>query len=198
MTVPLAPRTARTVDLAVGERTKDPSSSAPTVSDSTATPRRRIVHRIARRAGITKRVGPCYVAPRVHLPPRRRRRAAPYVKEAASHVDLLTTMRDDRARVPSTATPPTSSPPSSPAPPADHPHAGAHNRARAGNMRLLTVSASRALVAMPPAREVVPPHGDLVSGNFEHAHPRQRRVAFRRRSVGRHARLRRRHPRRRG
>ncbi|HXL92512.1 MAG TPA: hypothetical protein VN969_26555 [Streptosporangiaceae bacterium] len=58
VTIPLAPRTARAIDLAVGERGERPIFL-------TAGGRRldrhgggRIVRRIARRAGITKAVGP--------------------------------------------------------------------------------------------------------------------------------------------
>ena len=79
----------------------------------------RIVRRIARRAGIAKRVGPhtlrhafITAALDAGVPLRD-------VQEAASHADPRTTMRYDRAACRSTDTPPTSSPPSSPAPPAE-------------------------------------------------------------------------------
>ncbi len=59
----------------------------------------RIVRRVARRAGITKAVGPCTLrhafitaAPDAGVPLRD-------VREAASHADPRTTMRYDRARV---------------------------------------------------------------------------------------------------
>ena len=58
VTVPLAPRTARAIDLAVGERCEGPiflSSGGERLDRHAAG---RIVRRIARRAGITKRVGP--------------------------------------------------------------------------------------------------------------------------------------------
>jgi len=58
VTIPLAPRTARTVDLVVGERAEGPillSLSGARLDRHGAS---RIVRRIARRAGICKRVGP--------------------------------------------------------------------------------------------------------------------------------------------
>jgi phosphohistidine swiveling domain-containing protein len=58
VTVPLAPRTARAIDLAVGERCDGPIFVG---TDSRRIDRHaagRIVRRIARRAGIAKRVGP--------------------------------------------------------------------------------------------------------------------------------------------
>jgi integrase/recombinase XerD len=98
VTIPLAPRTARAIDLATGERTEGPLFT-------TADGRRldlhgaaRIVRRVTRRAGITK-----------HVSPRTLRHAfitatldagVPLrdVQEAASHADPRTAMRYDRAR----------------------------------------------------------------------------------------------------
>ena len=81
----------------------------------------RIVRRVARRAGINKRVGPhtlrhafITAALDAGVPLRD-------VQEAASHADPRTTMRYDRAASASTVTPPTSSPPSSPEQPANQP-----------------------------------------------------------------------------
>ncbi len=57
VTVPLAPRTARAIDLAVGERTEGPVFLA---ADGRRLDRHgaaRIVRRTARQAGITKNVG---------------------------------------------------------------------------------------------------------------------------------------------
>ncbi|MDP9402043.1 MAG: tyrosine-type recombinase/integrase [Actinomycetota bacterium] len=99
VTIPLAPRTARAIDLALGER-----SEGPIFLDSEG--RRldrhgagRIVRRLARRAGITKRVGPhtlrhafITAALDAGVPLRD-------VQEAASHADPRATMRYDRARV---------------------------------------------------------------------------------------------------
>jgi integrase/recombinase XerD len=98
VTIPLAPRTARAVDLATGERCEGPIF----LTDSGARLDRhgagRIVRRVARRAGITKNVGPhtlrhafITAALDAGVPLRD-------VQEAASHADPRTTMRYDRAR----------------------------------------------------------------------------------------------------
>ena len=98
VTIPLAPRTARAIDRAVGERCDGPIFL-------TAEGRRldrhgagRIVRRVARRAGIAKNVGPhtlrhafITAALDAGVPLRD-------VQEAASHADPRTTMRYDRAR----------------------------------------------------------------------------------------------------
>jgi integrase len=96
---PLAPRTARAVDLAVGERDDGPvltTSSGCRLDRHAAA---RIVRRIARRAGIAKRVRPqtlrhafITAALDAGVPLRD-------VQAAASHADPRTTMRYDRARV---------------------------------------------------------------------------------------------------
>ena len=99
VTIPLAPRTARAIDLAVGERCEGPifagANGAPVDRHAAG----RIVRRIARRAGIAKRVGPhtlrhafITAALDAGVPLRD-------VQEAASHADPRTTMRYDRARV---------------------------------------------------------------------------------------------------
>jgi integrase/recombinase XerD len=98
VTIPLAPRTARAIDLAVSERAEGPIFSA----DGQRLDRHgaaRIVRRITRKAGITKRVGPhtlrhafITAALDAGVPLRD-------VQEAASHADPRTTMRYDRARV---------------------------------------------------------------------------------------------------
>ena len=98
VTVPLAPRTARAIDLAVGERVDGPIFLA---SDGQRLDRHgaaRIVRRVAGRAGITKPVGPhtlrhafITAALDAGVPLRD-------VQEAASHADPRTTMRYDRAR----------------------------------------------------------------------------------------------------
>ena len=99
VTVPLAPRTARAVELAVGERCEGPILTG---ADGTRLDRHgaaRIVRRLARRAGIAKRVGPhalrhafITAALDAGVPLRD-------VQEAASHADPRTTMRYDRGRV---------------------------------------------------------------------------------------------------
>jgi integrase/recombinase XerD len=97
--VPLAPRTARAVDLAVGERTEGPIFCGNDHGRLERHAAARIVRRIARKAGITKRVGPhtlrhafITAALDAGVPLRD-------VQEAASHADPRTTMRYDRARV---------------------------------------------------------------------------------------------------
>jgi integrase/recombinase XerD len=98
VTIPLAPRTAQAIDLAVGERCDGPIFL-------TADDRRldrhgaaRIVRRVAGRAGIRKPVGPhtlrhafITAALDAGVPLRD-------VQEAASHADPRTTIRYDRAR----------------------------------------------------------------------------------------------------
>ena len=98
VTIPLAPRTARAIDLAIGERTDGPVFLA---GDGRRLDRHgagRIVRRVARRAGITKPVTPhtlrhafITAALDAGVPLRD-------VQEAASHADPRTTMRYDRAR----------------------------------------------------------------------------------------------------
>jgi integrase/recombinase XerD len=97
-TIPLAPRTARAIDLAIGERTDGPVFLA---ADGQRLDRHgagRIVRKIARRAGIGKSVTPhtlrhafITAALDAGVPLRD-------VQEAASHADPRTTMRYDRAR----------------------------------------------------------------------------------------------------
>src|SRR4051812_8679504 len=99
VTIPLAPRTARTVDLAVGERLDGPIFLGTDGQRLERHAAGRIVHRVARRAGIAKPVGPhtlrhafITAALDAGVPLRD-------VQEAASHADPRTTMRYDRARV---------------------------------------------------------------------------------------------------
>jgi integrase len=98
VTFPLAPRTARAIDLAVGDRSEGPVFLA---ADGRRLDRHgaaRIVRRAAHRAGITKPVGPhtlrhafITAALDAGVPLRD-------VQESASHADPRTTMRYDRAR----------------------------------------------------------------------------------------------------
>ena len=98
VTIPLAPRTARAIDLATGERTDGPIFLA---ADGRRLDRHgagRIVRKVARRAGITEAVTPhtlrhafITAALDAGVPLRD-------VQEAASHADPRTTMRYDRAR----------------------------------------------------------------------------------------------------
>ena len=99
VTVPLAPRTARAIDLAIGERSEGPVFVGPDGQRLDRHGAARIVHRVTRRAGITKPVGPhtlrhafITAALDAGVPLRD-------VQEAASHADPRTTMRYDRARV---------------------------------------------------------------------------------------------------
>lgn len=99
VTIPRAPRTARAIDLAIGERSEGPifvTSDGRRLDRHSAT---RIVRRVARRAQITKPIGPhtlrhafITAALDAGVPLRE-------VQEAASHADPRTTMRYDRARV---------------------------------------------------------------------------------------------------
>jgi site-specific recombinase XerD len=98
VTIPLAPRTARAIDLAIGERAEGPLFVA---ADGRRLDRHgagRIVCKVARRAGIAKTVTPhtlrhafITAALDAGVPLRD-------VQEAASHADPRTTMRYDRAR----------------------------------------------------------------------------------------------------
>ena len=97
VTIPLAPRTARAIDLAIGERSDGPIFLA---ADGRRLDRHgagRIVRRIARRAGIAKPVGP-HAAARFHH--RRAGRRGPAARRAGSrvHADPRTTMRYDNSR----------------------------------------------------------------------------------------------------
>ena len=98
VTIPLAPRTARAIDLAVGERLEGHlflgSDGRPMTRDAAA----RVVRRLAKAAGISKRIGPhslrhsfITAALDAGVPLRD-------AQEAASHADPRTTMRYDRAR----------------------------------------------------------------------------------------------------
>jgi len=99
VTVPLAPRTARAVDLAIGERLAGPIFVGANGQRMDRHGAGRIVRRVARRAGINKPIGPhtlrhafITAALDAGVPLRD-------VQEAASHADPRTTMRYDRARV---------------------------------------------------------------------------------------------------
>ena len=98
VTIPLAPRTARAIDLATGERSEGPLFLAGDGSRPDRHGAARIVRRVTRRAGIAKHVGPdtlrhAFITAALDA-------GVPLqdVQEAASHADLRTTMRYDRAR----------------------------------------------------------------------------------------------------
>ena len=97
--IPLAPRTARAIDLAIGERLDGPIFLRPDGQRMDRHCASRIVRRVARRAGVNKPIGPhtlrhafITAALDAGVPLRD-------VQEAASHADPRTTMRYDRARV---------------------------------------------------------------------------------------------------
>jgi integrase/recombinase XerD len=98
LTIPLAPRTARAIDLAIGERTDGPIFVALDGRRLDRHGAARIVRGAARRAGIARPVGPhtlrhafITAALDAGVPLRD-------VQEAASHADPRTTIRYDRAR----------------------------------------------------------------------------------------------------
>jgi integrase/recombinase XerD len=96
VTIPLAPRIARAIDLAIGERLDGPIFLRPDGQRMDRHCASRIVRRVARRAGIDKPIGPhtlrhafITAALDAGVPLRD-------VQEAASHADPRTTMRYDR------------------------------------------------------------------------------------------------------
>src|SRR5580658_5073657 len=98
VTIPLAPRTARAIDLATGERTEGPMFLGGNGKRLDRHGAARIVRRVTRRAGIAKKVSPhtlrhafITAALDAGVPLRD-------VQDAASHADPRTTMRYDRAR----------------------------------------------------------------------------------------------------
>jgi Phage integrase family len=117
-TIPLAPCTARAIDLAIGERLDGPIFRRADGQRMNRHSAGRIVRRVARRAGLNKKISPHTLrhafitaasTPASHYatckkPPPMPTRAPP-----------CATTADES---PSTGTPPTSSPPTSPAPPA--------------------------------------------------------------------------------
>ncbi len=99
VTMPMSPRTARAVDLAVGERFEGPILLGNDGERLDRHAAARIVRRIGKAAGINKKIGPhtlrhgfITAALDAGVPLRD-------VQEAASHADPRTTMRYDRARV---------------------------------------------------------------------------------------------------
>jgi integrase/recombinase XerD len=97
--IPLAPRTARAVDLAIGERSDGPIFRADDGNRLDRHAAARIVRRVARRAGIAKKVGPHTLRHAFITAALDAGVALRDVQEAASHADPRTTMRYDRARV---------------------------------------------------------------------------------------------------
>jgi integrase len=99
VTIPLAPRTARTVALCVGERVEGPKltnhDGTRRMDRHTAT---RIVKRLAKRGGIAKNISPHSLRHSFITAALDAGVALRDVQEAASHADPRTTMRYDRAR----------------------------------------------------------------------------------------------------
>jgi integrase len=99
VTIPLAPRTARAIDLCVGERDEGPillnRDGDRRLDRHAAT---RIVRRSAKRAGIEKRISPHSLRHSFITAALDAGVALRDVQEAASHADSRTTMRYDRAR----------------------------------------------------------------------------------------------------
>jgi integrase len=98
VTIPLALRTATAVDLYIGDRVAGPIFVGATCQRLARHAADRTVKRLARRAGISKRISPhslrhsfITAALDAGVPPRD-------VQEAASHADPRTTMRYDRGR----------------------------------------------------------------------------------------------------
>jgi site-specific recombinase XerD len=97
-TIPLAPRTARAIDLAIGERPEGPIFLAPSGRRLDRHGAARIVRRVARRAGIGKLIGPHTLRHAFITAALDAGVSLRDVQEAASHADPRTTMRYDRAR----------------------------------------------------------------------------------------------------
>jgi integrase len=99
VTIPLAPRTARAIDLYVGERNEGPiflnRDGTRRLDRHAAT---RIVKRLAKHAGIDKKISPHSLRHSFITAALDAGVALRDVQEAASHADPRTTMRYDRAR----------------------------------------------------------------------------------------------------
>jgi integrase len=96
--VPLAPRTSRALDLYLGERTSGPLFLGALGGRMDRCAADRTVKRLARRAGIAKRISPHSLRHSFITAALDAGVALRDVQEAASHADPRTTMRYDRAR----------------------------------------------------------------------------------------------------
>ena len=96
--IPLAPRTARTVYLAIGERSEGPIFVTDTGDRMNRHQAARVVRRLARHAGIDKRISPHSLRHSFITAALDAGVLLRDVQEAASHADPRTTMRYDRAR----------------------------------------------------------------------------------------------------
>jgi site-specific recombinase XerD len=112
-----APRTARAIDLAIGERSEGPVFLAPNGHRLDRHSAGRIVRRAARRAGITKPVGPHTLRHAFIIAALDAGVSLRDVQEAASHADPRTTMGTTVPAAVWIGMPPTSSPPMSLVPP---------------------------------------------------------------------------------
>jgi integrase len=117
VTIPLAPRTARAIDLAIGERVEGPIF--PHLRRTAARPARRRADRPPSRGPRRDHQAgrAAYAATRVHHRRPRRRGAAPGRPGSRLARDPRTTMRYDKPGAASTGTPPTSSSLTLPEPP---------------------------------------------------------------------------------
>jgi integrase len=116
--IPLAPRTARAIDAAVGERSEGPLMARADGSRLDRHAAGRIVRRLARRAGVTKKISPHSLRHAAITAALDAGCSLRDVQDYARHADPRQTRRYDRARGALDRNPPTSSPPTSPAPPA--------------------------------------------------------------------------------
>jgi integrase/recombinase XerD len=125
VTTPLAPRTARTLDLYIGERVVGPLILGTAGGRMDRYAAELTVKRLARRAEITKPISPHSLRYRFTTAVLDAGVPLRDVQEAASHADPRATMRYDRARQSLDRHDTSSSSRSSPAPPADtYPTAG--------------------------------------------------------------------------
>ena len=98
VTIPLAPRTARAIDLAVGERSDGPIFLSPDGRRLDRHGAARIVRRVAGHAGVGKPAGPHTLRHAFITAALDAGVPLPDVQEAASHADPRTTIGYDRAR----------------------------------------------------------------------------------------------------
>ncbi len=150
VTIPLAPRTARAIDLVIGERVEGPIFLGRNGERLDRHAAWRIVRRLARKAGINKPVGPhtlrhafITAALDAGVPLRD-------VQEAASHADPRTTMRSTGRGCHSTGTRPTLWPPSSPEPLGSR----SRVRGRSAQWRIRRTSAGSTRSVAPERRPV--------------------------------------------
>jgi integrase/recombinase XerD len=99
VTIPLAPRTARAIDLAIGERLDGPIFLRVDGQRMDRHSAGRVVRRVARRAGLVKKISPHTLRHAFITAALDAGVSLRDVQEAASHADPRTTMRYDRGRV---------------------------------------------------------------------------------------------------